>query len=84
MEAIISIVAFIGTVASFGSAIFVFISNLKTKKMQNINHGLDLYIKKKEFLLMKNGGESPCEIKNKFEMPLFSQECNFIIRRKSL
>lgn len=37
MDTIISVVAFIGTVASFGSAIFVFISNLKTKKMQNIN-----------------------------------------------
>lgn len=84
MGTIISILAFIGTVASFGGAVFVFFSNLKTKKMQNINHGLDIYIKKKDFLLMKNDGENPCEIKNKFKMPLFSQESDFIIRRKFL
>lgn len=84
MGMIVSTLAFLGTVALLGAAVFIFFSNLKMKKMQEINRGLDSYIKKKDFLLMKNGGENPCEIKKRFEMPEFSGECDFIVRRKSL
>lgn len=84
MNIIISIIAFVGTIVSLGSAIFTFVSNIKTKKMKKVNHGLDVYVKKKEYLLMKNGGENPCETKKTFGMPLFSQEGDYIIRRKAL
>lgn len=84
MSVLIRIIAFLGTVISFGSAIFVFISHLRTKKMQMINSELNQYVKNKEYLFMKNGGDNPCETKKKFEMPLFSQESNYIIRGKVL
>lgn len=84
MSILIRIIAFMGTVIAFSSAIFVFISNLRTKKMQMINSRLNQYIKKKEYLFMKNGGDNPCETKKKFGMPLFSQESDCIIRRKTL
>jgi hypothetical protein len=84
MSVLIRIIAFLGTVISFSSAIFVFVSNLKTKKMQVINSELNQYVKKKEYLFMKNGGDNPCETTKKFGMPLFSQESDYIIRRKKL
>lgn len=84
MNTIISVMAFIGTIVSLGSAIFVLVLNLKTKKMQRVNRTLDVYVKKKEYLLMKNDGENPCETKKKFGMPLFSQEGKYIIRRNGL
>lgn len=84
MDVIVSVIAFIGTLVLIGSAIFIFVSNIKTKKMQKVNHGLDVYVKKKKYLLMKNGGENPCETSKTFGMPLFSQEGNYIVRRKIL
>ena len=81
---IVRVIAFIGTIISLGSAIFVFVKNLQTKKLQQINQELDKYVKRKDFLLMKNDGENPWETKNKFGMPLISQESDYIIRRKSL
>jgi len=84
MNIILRVIAFLGTAISLGSAIFVFVKNLQIKKLQQINHGLDIYVKKKDFLLMKNDGENPCETKKKFEMPLFSQKNEYIVRRKFL
>lgn len=83
MSVLIRIIAFLGTVISFSSAIFVFVSNLRTKKMQMINSDLKQYIKNKEYLLMKNGGDNPCETEKKFGIPVFSQESDYIIRRKA-
>lgn len=81
MNLFVSAISFVGTMASLGSAIFLFRSTLKTKKMQKINHGLEIYVKNKDFLLMKNAGEDPCDTKNKFTMPVFLQESNYVIRR---
>ncbi len=84
MDIILRIIAFIGTIVSLGCAIFVLVSNLKIRKMRNVNRDLGVYIKSKEFLLMKNDGENPCETRKKFGMPLFSQESDYIIRRDTL
>lgn len=84
MSVLIRIIAFLGTVISFSGAIFVFVSNLRTKKMQMINSDLKQYVKNKEYLFMKNGGDNPCETKKKFGMPVFSQESDYIIRGKAL
>ena len=84
MSVLIRIIAFLGTVNSFNGAIFIFVSDLRTKKMQMINSDLKQYIKNKEYLFMKNGGDNSCETKKKFEMPVFSQESDYIIRRKAL
>lgn len=82
MDIIITVIAFLGTIVSLGGVIFIFVSNWNTKKMQKINQGLKSYIKSKNFLLMKNAGENPCDTKKRFCMPNFSQECDYIIRRK--
>lgn len=82
MDIIVRIIAFLGTIVSLSGVILIFISNLNTKKMQKINQDLKLYIRGKDFLLMKNAGENPCDTKKEFFMPNFSQECNYIIRRK--
>lgn len=84
MQIIISIIAFAGSILALAIAIYIFISNLKIKKMRTVNRDLSAYIKEKEYLLMKNGGDNPCETKKKFGMPLFSQESDYIIRRKDL
>lgn len=83
MNVLIRIIAFLGTVISFNGAIFIFVSNLRTKKMQMINSDLKQYVKNKEYLFMKNCGDNSCETKKKFEMPVFSQESDYIIRRNS-
>lgn len=81
---IISVIAFVGTVFSLGAAVYIFITNLNMKKMQMTNRDLETYIKDKKYLLMKNGGENPCDTKKRYSMPSFSQEGNYIIRRKVL
>lgn len=84
LNILLRVITFIGTIVSLGGAIFILVNNLQIKKMQQINRGLNSYIKGKDFLLMKNDGENPCETKQKFSMPLFSQESDYIVRRKSL
>lgn len=84
MYVLIPIITCVGSIIAFGGAIYVFIMRLKYLKMKKINQNLNDYIKDKDFLLMKNGGEDPCETKKEFGMPLFSQECEIIIRRGNL
>lgn len=78
------IIAFSGLLAYFGGAVFVFVLHLRVKKMQKISSKLCEYIKEKDFLLVKNGGDDPCDTNNEIVMPLFSQESDYIIRRKDL
>lgn len=81
MYVLIPIITCMGSIIAFGGAFYIFIMRLKYRKMKIINQDLNNYIKNKNFLLMKNGGEDPCETKKEFGMPLFSQECEMIIRR---
>ncbi len=81
---IINMAAFIGSVASLGAAGYTLIGHLKLNRMQKANRSLEAYIKDKDFLLMKNGGENPCDTIKKFSMPAFSQEGEYLKRRKVL
>ena len=83
MNVIVKIVASVGMLSALGSAIYIFYSNKIVQKMQITNRGVGEYVKSKDFLLMKNGGDHPCDTKEKFSMPSFSQEGNYIMRRKS-
>lgn len=84
MDNIIRVIAFVGILVSLGNAIFIIASDIKIKRMKKINKELDLYIKKRDYLLMKNDGENLCEIKSTIHMPLFSQQCDYVVRRKSV
>lgn len=84
MYVIIRIITCMGSIIAFGGAIYIFIIHLKYNKMKIINQNLNDYIKDKDFFLMKNDGEDPCETKKEFGMPLFSQKCEIIIRRGNL
>lgn len=83
MNTVVRLTAFIGSIAALGTAVYVFIGNLNVRKMRKENRKLGVYIKDKKYLLMKNDGEDPCSTK-KIDMPLFSQNGEYIIRRKYL
>lgn len=82
MDILVRIISIFGMVISFSGVFYIFNSNRKIKKLQIINDGVSEYIKDESYLVMKNGGDSPCDTKEKFTMPLFSQNANYIIRRK--
>lgn len=81
MNVIFSILSLAVSVGALISAIYVSISCRKIKKMQTKNREISAYVKNKKFLLMKNGGENPCDTKNTFVMPDFSQNSNLVVRR---
>lgn len=83
MDIIIRVFAFIVVFSLLGGIIYTFLGIRKVKKMQQINKTLNNYVKKNDYLLLKNGGENPCE-NDAFSMPAFSQKGDYIVRRKSL
>lgn len=83
MYVLIRIITCIGSIIAFGGAIYIFILNLKDQKMKIVNQDLGDYIKDKDYLWMKNGGEDPCDTKKEFGMPLFSQDSDILVRRIS-
>lgn len=76
-----SILAFLGSVGAFVMSIYTLVLFLNMKKMQKKNQEFSSYIKEGTFLLMKNGGNNPCDIQKKFVVPKLSQECDYIVRR---
>lgn len=81
MDRIISILAFVGSVGSLITAVYVFASNRKMREMQMKNKDVSIYLKEKSYLLMRNDGHNPCDTQETFEIPKFSQNCNCICRR---
>lgn len=78
---IISIISFLGSVISLAMMVYTLFLHVKIKKMQEENQIFSSYIKEESFLLMKNGGDDPCDTQKKIVMPNFSQESDYIVRR---
>lgn len=80
MDLVIRIITCAISLLSLGIAVFTFIGLQKTKRLMVKNPKLGLYIKHKNFLLMKNDGENLFDDITKFTMPKFSQESDYVIR----
>lgn len=80
-SSIISIFAFLGSVGALAMMLYTLVLHIKMKKMQRKNQVFSSYIKEDSFLLMKNGGDNPCDTQKKFVIPTFSQESDYIVRR---
>lgn len=78
---IISVFAFFGSVGALIMLLYTFILHIKMKKMQGKNQVFSSYVKDNSFLLMKNGGDNPCDTQKKFIIPAFSQESDYIVGR---
>ncbi len=83
-ESIISIFAFCGTIATIVAFVFTVVLNCKMRHMKKVNRQLSTYIKTTDFLLMRNGGDDPCESLEKIIMPQFSQSCECIVKAKGV
>lgn len=77
----IGILAFLGSFGAFIMSVYTFVLFINIKKMQKKNQEFSSYIKECTFLLMKNGGNDPCDIQKKLVAPKLSQECDYIVRR---
>ncbi len=82
MNTIISILAFCGNIGALVMMLYALILIIKMRKMQSKNRILSSYIKTKSFLRMKNDGNNPCDTQQKFYIPVFSQESDYIVRRR--
>lgn len=82
MDTVIRIISFIAMIISFCGVFYVFRINKDVRKMQVVNDGISEYVKEESFKFMKNGGDNPCDTKEKFDIPSFSQDGNYYVRRK--
>lgn len=82
MSILLRIISILGLIVSFGGAIYIFKIDRDIKKMQIKNKKMGEYIKGKDYLVMKNDGEHPCDINEQFNASTLSQGTNCIIRRK--
>lgn len=83
MDIIVRILAGASALIALAGVINIFVSTKGMKKMVAENKKLSDYIKKREYLLMKNGGDDPCDTKEPFVIPSFSQSVKTpVVRRK--